>query len=88
LSIVHPNIKALDAFKSFIDANYKAFFDETSNFDNNKFNSLKSKYKSFLDEKIYYRIEGVSQYKVAFQRSDVNNIYKNFKNDNNNVKTL
>jgi len=44
LSILHPDVHALNAFKSFIDKNKVSYFTENSDFDEDYFNSLKEKY--------------------------------------------
>jgi len=66
LSVLHPNRYAYNDFKTFLDANMAAYFNPTAAFNSAGYDELRSKYKKFLEQKVYYRIEGVMPYTAGF----------------------
>ena len=76
---MHPNRYAYNDFKTFLDANMATYFNPTAAFNSAGYDALRSKYKKFLEQKVYYRIEGVMPYTAGFERSHILNSYNSFK---------
>ena len=55
-----------------------SYFNPTAAFDSAGYDALRSNYKKFLEQKVYYRIEGVMPYIAGFERSPILNSYKSF----------